>query len=130
MIIQLLLIPSVVLAVVLSLRSRQTLRGQARRKIFAALTVSVGVVLVVFPNFLQAIADRVGVTRGVDLMFYVLVLVIIYMIGASSVRFREQEARMVRLVRAMALDQAATRRALLERPGTPGDQSSRRTSAQ
>lgn len=129
MIIQLVLIPSVVLAVVLSLRSRRTLRGQAWRKLFAALTVAVGVVLVVFPNFLQAVADRVGVTRGVDLMFYVLVLVIIYMIGASSVRFREQEARMVRLVRAMALDQAEARRDLLAPPGEPG-QSSRRTSAQ
>lgn len=130
MIIQLLLIPSVILAVVLSLRSRQTLRGQARRKIFAILTVGVGVVLVVFPNLLQTIADQVGVTRGVDLMFYVLVLVIIYMIGASSVRFREQEARVVRLVRAMALEQAEPRRDLLAGPAGHDAQSNRRTSAQ
>lgn len=126
MLIQLLLIPAVVLAVVLSLRSRQSLRGQARRKIFAAITVAVGTVAVIFPNLLQVLADAVGVTRGVDLMLYALVLIIIYMIGSTSVRFREQEARMVRLARELALAEAELHRAELD--STP--QSNRRTAAQ
>ena len=120
MIIQLVLIPAVVLAVVLSLRSRQSLRGQARRKIFAAITVVAGVVAVTFPDLLQVIADWVGVTRGVDLMLYALVLIIIYLIGSTSVRFREQEARLVRLARELALAEAEPHRAELEpRPGPP-----------
>lgn len=130
MIIQLLLIPAVILAVVLSLRSRQSLRGQARRKIFAAITVVAGVIAVIFPDLLQVIADSVGVTRGVDLMLYALVLIIIYLIGSTSVRFREQEARLVRLTRELALAQAEPRRSELDPRPSAGPQSSRRTSPQ
>ena len=96
MIIKLLLVPALVIAVVLSLRARASLRGQARRKILAGLTVVAGVVAVLLPGLLQALADAVGVTRGTDLMLYGLALVIIYLVGSTGVRFREQEARLVR----------------------------------
>jgi small membrane protein len=108
-IIQIVLVPALVLAVVLSLRSRASLRGQARRKILAALTVVAGVVAVLFPVTLQALADATGVTRGTDLLLYVLALVIIYLVGSTSVRFREQEARIVLLARQVALSDAALR---------------------
>jgi small membrane protein len=111
-IIQILLVPALVLAVVLSLRSRASLRGQARRKILAALTVVAGVVAVLFPATLQALADATGVTRGTDLLLYVLALVIIYLVGSTSVRFREQEARIVLLARQVALSEAEARIAL------------------
>ena len=107
--IKFLLAPAVVLAVVLSLRARASLRGQARRKIMAALTVVAGVVAVLFPDLLQAVADVVGVTRGTDLLLYGLALVIIYLVGSTSVRFREQEARLVRLARQVALAEAEAR---------------------
>lgn len=109
MIIQILLVPALVLAVVLSLRARASLRGQARRKIVAALTVLAGALAVLFPSMLQALADAVGVTRGTDLMLYVLALVIIYLVGSTSARFREQEARIVLLARQVALSEAALR---------------------
>ncbi|MGY1841615.1 MULTISPECIES: DUF2304 family protein [unclassified Modestobacter] len=109
MIIQLLLVPALVLAVVLSLRSRASLRGQARRKIVAALTVVAGVLAVIFPDLLQELADATGVTRGTDLLLYVLALVIIYLVGSTSVRFREQEARLTLLARQVALSEAALR---------------------
>jgi hypothetical protein len=108
-IIQFLLVPAVVLAVVLSLRSRNSVRGQARRKIIAGLTVIAGVLSVVFPDLLQAIADWTGVTRGTDLLLYALAIVLIYLVGSVSVRFREHEARMVRLAREVALTEAETR---------------------
>jgi small membrane protein len=108
-VIKFLLVPAVVLAVVLSLRSRASLRGQARRKILAGLTVVAGVLAVIFPGILQALADFVGVTRGTDLLLYGLALVIIYLVGSSSVRFREQEARLVRLSREVALAEAHAR---------------------
>ncbi len=109
MIIKWLLVPALVIAVVLSLRARSSLRGQARRKILAVLTVVAGAVAVLFPGLLQALADMVGVTRGTDLMLYGLALVIIYLVGSTSVRFREQEARLVRLAREVALADARTR---------------------
>ncbi|WP_308128034.1 DUF2304 domain-containing protein [Modestobacter italicus] len=109
MIIKWLLVPALVAAVVLSLRARSSLRGQARRKIFAGLTVVAGAIAVLFPDLLQAAADVVGVTRGTDLMLYGLALAFIYLVGSTSVRFREQESRIVMLARAVALTEAEAR---------------------
>jgi hypothetical protein len=119
-IIQFLLVPAVVLAVLLGLRSRASVRGQARRKIVAALTVVGGVASVVFPGLLQAIADFVGVDRGTDLLLYTLAVIIIYMVGSVSVRFREQETRMVRLAREIALAETETRLWAAGRPAESG----------
>ena len=107
--IKFLLAPAVVLAVFFSLRSRASLRGQARRKIIAVLTVVAGVLAVVFPDILQRLADLVGVGRGTDLLLYVLGVVIIYLVGSTSVRFREQEGRLVRLAREVALSETEAR---------------------
>jgi hypothetical protein len=109
MIIKFLLVPALIAAVWLSLRSRASLRGQARRKILAVLTVGVGILAVIFPNATQWAADLVGVTRGTDLLLYVLALVLIYLVGSTSVRFREQESRLVRLARQVALAEAEAR---------------------
>lgn len=87
-----------------------------------------GVIAVIFPDLLQVIADFVGVTRGVDLMLYALVLIIIYVIGSTSVRFREQEARLVRLTRELALAEAELHWTQQDPAGR--SQSSRRTSRQ
>jgi small membrane protein len=108
-IIKWLLVPGIVLAVVYGLRARASLRGQARRKILAALTVVAGALAVLFPNLLQMAADWVGVTRGTDLLLYGLALLIIYVVCSASVRFREQEARMVLLARQVALSEAEVR---------------------
>jgi hypothetical protein len=108
-VIKFLLVPAVVLAVVLSLRSRASLRGQARRKIFAGMTVMAAVLAVLFPGILQAAADLVGVGRGTDLLLYVLGVVVMYFVGSTSARFREQEVRLVRLAREVALAECETR---------------------
>jgi hypothetical protein len=108
-VIKFLLIPAVILAVVLSLRARASLRGQARRKIVAGLTVLAAVLAVLFPGILQACADLVGVGRGTDLLLYVLGVVVMYFVGSTSARFREQEARLVRLAREVALAECETR---------------------
>jgi small membrane protein len=111
-VIKFLLVPAVVLAVLLSLRSRASLRGQARRKIVAALTIVAGVVAVLVPETLQALADAVGVGRGTDLLLYTLGIVTIYLVGSTSARFREQEAKLARLSRQVALADAEARLAL------------------
>jgi hypothetical protein len=118
-VIKYLLAPAVVLAVFSSLRSRASLRGQARRKILAVLTVVAGVLAVVFPDILQRLADLVGVGRGTDLLLYVLGIVIIYLVGSTSARFREQEDRLVRLAREVALAEAEARLAAQRRPPGP-----------
>ena len=103
------LVPALVFAVWLSLRSRASLRGQARRKILAAVTVLAGVLAVLFPDVTQWLADRAGVVRGTDLLLYVLALVLIYLVGSTGVRFREQETRIVGLARQVALAEAEAR---------------------
>jgi small membrane protein len=108
-IIKWLLVPALIFAVWLSLRSRTSLRGQARRKILAGLTVVSGVLAVLFPNFTQWLADHIGVVRGADLLLYALALVLIYQVGSTSVRFREQETRLVGLARQVALAEAEAR---------------------
>ena len=109
MIIKWLLVPAIIAAVYLSLRARSSLRGQARRKILAVLTVVAGAISVNYPHILQMLADWVGVVRGTDLLLYILALVIIYLVGSTSVRFREQEARLVVLAREQALAEAEVR---------------------
>jgi hypothetical protein len=109
MIIKWLLVPAIVCAIYLSLHARSSLRGQARRKILAVLTVIAGVLAVIFPNVLQVMANWVGVVRGTDLLLYALALVIIYLVGSVSVRFREQEGRLVQLTREVALAEAEVR---------------------
>jgi hypothetical protein len=109
MIIKWLLVPAVIAAVILSLRARASLRGQARRKIMAAVTVVAGVLAVIFPDSLQVLAESVGVTRGTDLLLYLVALTIIYLVGSTGVRFREQEARLVVLAREVALAEAEAR---------------------
>jgi hypothetical protein len=104
-----LLVPALVFAVWLSLRSRTSLRGQARRKILAGATIVVGVLAVLFPDSTQWVADQVGVVRGADLLLYAVALVMIYQVGSTSVRFREQEGRLVRLARQVALAEAEAR---------------------
>jgi hypothetical protein len=116
-IIKYLLVPALILAVYLSLRSRASLRGQARRKILAGLTVVVGVIAVIFPSSAQWAADLVGVKRGTDLLLYFLALVLVYLVGSTGVRFREQEARLVRLSRQVALAEAEARMGLGVTPG-------------
>jgi hypothetical protein len=119
-IIKFLLVPALVFAVWASLRSRASLRGQARRKLVAGVTVVAGVFAVIFPDYTQYAADAVGVTRGTDLLLYCLALVIIYLVGSTSVRFREQEARLVRLSRQVALAEAEARIGLGVAPGFRG----------
>jgi small membrane protein len=117
-IIQWLLIPAVIGAVLVSLRSRNSLRGQARRKIVAGLTLVAGVVAIARPDILQAIADFVGIVRGADLLLYGLALIIIYLVGSISVRFREHEAKIVLLSRALAIAEAENR-LRLQQPAAP-----------
>lgn len=117
MIIKWLLVPALVAAVWLSLRSRASLRGQARRKLLAGATIVVGVLAVIFPGATQWAADAVGVTRGTDLLLYGLALVVIYLVGSTGVRFREQEARLVQLSRQVALAETEARIGLGVTPG-------------
>ena len=62
-----------------------------------------GVALVAYPNLSTAIAHRVGVGRGVDLLFYVALLGVGFILLLLFSYLRELQDKLTRLTREMAL---------------------------
>ena len=87
-------------------RSRVGLRAGARLAVI--LLAVLAAVSIIQPSVAQAVADRLGVTRGTDLLLYLLVMVF----AASSMgfyfRFRELERRLANLTRAQAIREAVS----------------------
>jgi hypothetical protein len=87
-------------------RSRVGLRAGARLAVL--LLALVAAVSIIQPSVAQAAADQLGVTRGTDLLLYLLVMVF----AASSLgfyfRFHELERRLADLTRAQAIREAVS----------------------
>jgi hypothetical protein len=87
-------------------RSRVGLRAGARVAVIVLAVLAA--VSIIQPSVAQAVADRLGVTRGTDLLLYLLVMVF----AASSMgfyfRFRELERRLANLTRAQAIREAVS----------------------
>ena len=83
-------------------------------KIAAVTLAVVAVAAVADPSLTQDLANLVGVTRGTDLMLYVLVVVFAFTQPGTYFRFKELEMRFARAVRSQAIAEA------IERDGLPG----------
>ena len=68
-----------------------------------AAVIAVGLFLTLFPAALQALADRLGVGRGVDLMFYIVILAAFLAVVNLHVRMRVLQDSLRDLARAQAL---------------------------
>jgi hypothetical protein len=81
--------------------------SQQKRSPFVSRAISgvifVGLLLTLFPTALQAVADRLGVGRGVDLMFYIVILAAFLAIVNLHVRMRVLQDSLRDLARAQAL---------------------------
>ena len=60
------------------------------------------------PDWSTAVAQRVGISRGVDLLFYLSHLLLLFIAFLYFLKFKKLEARFTRLVRQLALDRART----------------------
>ena len=83
-------------------------RGSVGR-IVGALWIAVfaaGVVFAVEPNWTTAIAHRLGISRGTDLLLYVLVLVVLYGFLVIYLKLRRVRRELTLLVRELAIRQA------------------------
>ncbi|HBH46391.1 MAG: hypothetical protein A2445_04825 [Candidatus Jacksonbacteria bacterium RIFOXYC2_FULL_44_29] len=60
-------------------------------------------VLVIFPNATQTVANWVGITRGVDLIVYLSVIVLYFSLFYILVRLERLERDITKIVRKMAL---------------------------
>ena len=81
-------------------------RKSMLRKGFVLAFVLVMVAFVLNPEWSSAIAARVGVGRGVDLMFYLSHLALFFIAFVYYLKFKDVELRFTRLVQQLALSGA------------------------
>lgn len=106
MVIQFLLIAAVLLLLVFFLRNHGTSRARASVKIGFVLFLVFGVIAVLNPDAVTALAHLIGVGRGTDLLTYLLIVAFAFAMINTYLRFREWELRQARLTRALALRDA------------------------
>lgn len=71
------------------------------------LMLAAGVmVMVLDPDSTTTIANQVGVGRGVDLILYLTLFLLVYVTILMYSKIRNLEAKVTRLTRALAIDQA------------------------
>jgi small membrane protein len=85
-------------------RSRVGLRAGIR--LLVVVLVALAVASILQPDIPQKAADFLGVTRGTDLVLYVLAVSFAATSVGTYFRFREQERRLVQIVRAAAIRDA------------------------
>jgi len=76
------------------------------RKVVILGLVALMLVFAVQPDWSTKVAQAVGISRGVDLLFYLSHLMLLFIAFAYFLRFKKMEARFTRLVRELALERA------------------------
>jgi hypothetical protein len=107
--IKVLLIAGLVLIGLAVVRGRHGANYSAIKKLLLGLFAVAFVVSVLQPDVLTTIANSIGVGRGADLLLYVLAMIVIFLSLNTHLRFRDNRARVDRLARAMAVQEAARR---------------------
>lgn len=105
-IIQVVLLAAMVALVWYFVSNRRKARAKAGVKLGFLLFLAACVWAIVRPDDLTVVANWVGVSRGTDLLLYMLVLAFVFTTVSSYIRFREQELRYARLARSVALQTA------------------------
>jgi hypothetical protein len=100
-------------------RNRRHVGLRAGTRVLAITLTIAAVVSVSQPALTQRAADLLGVTRGTDLVLYSLTVVFALTSLGTYFRFRDQEQRIVELVRAEAIRDAILSQGLPgnDRPG-------------
>ena len=106
LVIQIFLLLAVVGLALYFLSNRRKARAKAGVKIGFVIFVLASVYAVLRPDDLTVVAKWLGVSRGTDLLLYVLVIAFMFTTMSTYIRFREQELRYARLARAVALQNA------------------------
>jgi hypothetical protein len=84
-------------------RNRTRVGLRAGFRVLAVLLAAAAVASVIYPNVTQRAADVLGVTRGTDLVLYILIVAFMLTSIGTYFRFREQERRLIEVVRAVAI---------------------------
>lgn len=105
--IKVLLVASFLALLVWAFRNRQRVGLRAGGRLLAVCVAGLAIASVLQPDITQWLARRLGVTRGADLVLYLFIVVSATTWVTVSLRFRDQEQRLVTVVRTMALRDAA-----------------------
>ena len=92
--------------VALTLLCFTVLKSRLATRLFVLAQLCVGVVLVIFPDITNWIADLVDVGRGADLMLYLLILAVYAGALLILAKFRRLERQMTELTRKIAIYEA------------------------
>lgn len=104
--IQLILILVLGLLTVNFIKSRQSSRTKAYKKLLLLLFIPCAVIIVLFPEIATELANLVGVGRGADLLLYGLTVVVIFQLFDTYVKDRENMRKTVVLARKVAILEA------------------------
>jgi len=100
------------------------IRSQLLDSLVVLLIGGVGIALVISPDMANGLAHLVGVGRGADLLMYVSLIGILFLLILTYSRLRELEAHITHLARDIAIDRSAflgddkTNRAVAAEPST------------
>lgn len=94
-------------------------RHQAIRRVFMLIFIAAAGSSVFFPQVWTWMANLVGIGRGTDLLLYFLVLIFIGFAATTYRRFRQIDAEITHLARALALLTAEKPDAVDEQPKPP-----------
>jgi small membrane protein len=78
------------------------------RKAVISVVVLTMLVFAIQPDWSTSVAQLVGISRGVDLLFYLSHLTLFFFAFVYFLKFKNMEARFTKLVRQLALDRART----------------------
>jgi len=81
--------------------------GYLRKGVVFAF-VLVMLIFAIQPDWSTYVAHRVGISRGVDLLFYLTHLILLFIAFVYFLKLKEMELRFTKLVRELALEAART----------------------
>jgi hypothetical protein len=104
--IKVLLVGAVVVLLAWAFRNRARVGMRASVRLGSLLLSGAAILSVVNPDVPQRVAEAVGVTRGTDLVLYLLIVTFAATTLGGHFRFRSLEQRLVQIVRAAAIRDA------------------------
>ena len=102
-------VPLILFAIVVMValfRNRQRVELRAGSRVLALVLAALAIASIVDPDIPQSAAELLGVSRGTDLLLYILVVVFTLTSLGLYFRIREGEQRVRKLARALAIERA------------------------
>ena len=106
---QLIFVGAVVLAVVILWRLGTTTKGRATKRILVIAFGALVVITIINPEITTYMANRLGIGRGADLVFYLTSIGLMFLAALTYVSHRRTENRLAEVVSAQAADLAVRR---------------------